>query len=131
LKARLNKAIELYQDHYVKQILVTGYTVKEGYDEAVVMAAFVRQKLPAVKILLDHHGITTRDSAVNCSRMLVGQEINVVSQYFHITRTKWAFRKFPFVAIYSAHANFYEIRDLYGITRENAAMLKHWLFGYV
>jgi uncharacterized SAM-binding protein YcdF (DUF218 family) len=42
----------------------------------------------------------------------------IVSQYFHIARTRLAAESFGVRPIYSAHAEYYGLRDLYSLARE-------------
>jgi uncharacterized SAM-binding protein YcdF (DUF218 family) len=42
----------------------------------------------------------------------------VVTQYFHISRTKLALKRNGVSSVSSAHARFFELRDLYSIARE-------------
>ena len=46
------------------------------------------------------------------------QSVIIVSQYFHITRTRLAFQKAVIENIYAAHADYFEARDIYSILRE-------------
>jgi len=46
----------------------------------------------------------------------------VVSQYFHLPRARLALRRFGIETVYSAHAFFFEARDVYSSVRE--------VFGY-
>jgi vancomycin permeability regulator SanA len=46
------------------------------------------------------------------------QSALIISQYFHISRTRLALKNQGISQIYSAHAHFFEARDVYSITRE-------------
>ncbi len=52
----------------------------------------------------------------------------LISQYFHITRTKLAFHQCGIETVYNAHANYFELRDLYSIPREVIAYYNYLLF---
>lgn len=122
LKARLDKAVELYQSHQTENFIVSGGTGTEGFDEAQVMKQYlVAQNIPEANIITDSQGINTDATAKNSA--IIMQQKNwksaiVVTQYFHIARTKLALRKANVSPIYSAHANYFELRDIYSSFRE-------------
>ena len=124
LRARLDRTLELFRDGFFPSIVVSGGVGKEGYDEAEVMHDYlVAHGVPAEQIILDSHGDTTLASAKNLAR--IAQERNfrsviVVSQYFHIPRARLALERCHFSAIHSAHAHFFEWRDIYSSARETA-----------
>ena len=55
------------------------------------------------------------------------ESVMVISQYFHITRTKLAFEKVGFENVASAHADIFDERDLYSTLREFPAYYKYLL----
>ena len=127
LKARLNRGYELYKRGFGPKIIVSGGTGKEGYSEARVMADYLNGLgVPLSDILLDEEGINTYQTAQATKRIAKDngfQSLILVSQYFHITRAKLAFRKAGFAKVYSAHAYMFpELRDLYSIPREVIAL---------
>ena len=96
LQYRLNKSYELFQSGMGQKIIVSGGIGKEGFDEAKVMASYLIEKgVPTEKIIRDNEGNTTYDSALNCRSILNdsnAQSVIVVSQYFHLLRSKIALR---------------------------------------
>jgi vancomycin permeability regulator SanA len=122
LQARLDKTVELYQQNFFTHILVSGGIGREGFDEAEVMKQYLIEKgIPEESILVDSAGLTTYDTARNASQLMREkgwQSAMVISQYFHITRTRLAFRRCGVASVYSAHAQFFEIRDFYSVFRE-------------
>ena len=46
------------------------------------------------------------------------RSVIVVTQYFHVSRTKLAFRMCGVIDVHGAHANFFEARDAYSLVRE-------------
>lgn len=126
LQARLDKTIELYQKGLFEHIIVSGGVGVEGFDEAVVMRQYlVSRNIPENRIHLDSEGKTTNLTAKNTAQIMKRnnwQSALIVSQYFHISRTRLAFANYGISPVYSAHANYFELRDLYSIVRE--------VFGY-
>ncbi len=122
LKARLEKAVELYEKKLVGKIIVSGGFGVEGFEEADVMRSFlVSRNVPESIIILDRGGNNTYKTAINTEQIMRAnnfQSVTIVSQYFHITRTRLAFQKAGIANIYTAHANYFEWRDVYSILRE-------------
>ncbi len=57
LKARLDKTVELYRNHTVKDVLVSGGFGKEGYWEGNEMKKYLlKNKIPLEKIITDNDG---------------------------------------------------------------------------
>jgi vancomycin permeability regulator SanA len=131
LAARLDRGASLYADGVVKQLIVSGGTGVEGFDEAAVMRDYLVGKgVPAGAIIVDSAGATTDDTARNCASLMRARgfrSVTVISQYFHIPRTRLALRSYGVATIGSAHARFFELRDLYSIAREIAALPAYWL----
>jgi vancomycin permeability regulator SanA len=129
LRARLDKTIDLYQNNMAKKIIVTGGLGKEGYNEAGVMKDYlVKQNIPTENVLVDSKGLDTFQSAVNTKKMLASQldkPIILVSQHFHLWRSENIFEKCGLRTVYTAHANYYELRDFYSVFREFFALHKY------
>ncbi len=131
LKARLDRAVSLYNEGIADAVVVSGGAGKEGFDEAIVMAEYLLSRgIPNTSVLLDHNGYTTHATAVNTFDML-GEECSVigVTQMFHISRTKLSLRNAGFVEVYGAYPSYFEIRDIYSSLREVPAWIKYWLKG--
>ncbi len=122
LQARLDEALKISQGHWTPAILVSGGTGKEGFNEADVMATYLKEHgIEKEKIIIDSQGLNTRKTAQNTARYLKGNDLDsimIISQYFHISRARLAFEKEGIKNIASSHARYFEIRDLYSITRE-------------
>lgn len=129
LKARLDKSVELFEEGYFKYILVSGGIGIEGFDEAKVMKEYLVNKgIPSELIIEDSNGYNSFMTAENTKAIMKDLNIKsvmVITQYFHITRTKLAFNKLGFENVYSAHAEIFEYRDLYSIIREFPAYYKY------
>lgn len=129
LKARLDTSVELYDRGYFTFIIVSGGIGKEGFDEAKVMKSYLIDKgIPEDKIIEDNNGYNSYMTAQNTSKIMDELELDsvmVITQYFHVSRTKLAFRKMDFKEVYSAHAKIFEFRDIYSIIREFPAYYKY------
>lgn len=132
LQSRLDKGLELYRANYAPLIVVSGGLGKEGYNEAVVMQQYLlAQKVPAENIVVDDTGINTLTTAQHTKDILAKRNLHsavVVTQFFHILRSEYAFHKVGIPEVYRAHANFYEIRDLYATARDIIAFYDYLLF---
>jgi vancomycin permeability regulator SanA len=122
LQARLDKTVELYQKGFFTNIIVSGGVGVEGFDEAVVMRQYlVNQNIPAERIFVDSEGRTSNLTAKNTAQIMRQnnwQSALVISQYFHISRCKLALANYGISPVYSASANYFELRDLYSLLRE-------------
>ncbi|WP_141502945.1 YdcF family protein [Paenibacillus luteus] len=129
LKARLDRSVELYDGGYFTFIIVSGGIGKEGFDEAKVMKSYLIDKgITEDKIIEDNNGYNSYITAQNTSKIMDELDLDsvmVITQYFHVSRTKLAFRKMDMKAVYSAHAKIFEYRDIYSIIREFPAYYKY------
>jgi vancomycin permeability regulator SanA len=129
LQARLDKAVKLYREGYFPVIIVSGGTGKEGYDEATVMRSYLLSSgIPWDRIVTDSHGVTTQATAADTARILHerhGESVLVISQYFHLPRCRMALFNNGVKQVYSAHADFFELRDAYSLLRELPACIKY------
>lgn len=98
-------------------MIVSGGIGSEGFPEGSVMRDYlVSRGIPPESVIADNDGTTTFESARNAARIARERRLKsifVVSQYFHLPRARLALRRSGFTTIYSAHARFFELRDLY------------------
>jgi vancomycin permeability regulator SanA len=122
LAARLDAALALYDRGVVKNVIVSGGIGNEGFDESAVMKRYlVGRGIPAERIVTDSLGVNTAATAVNTAAILRQKRwssVIVVSQYFHIPRCRLAMRRAGVAPVYSAHADYFELRDPYSTARE-------------
>jgi vancomycin permeability regulator SanA len=120
LIARLDKGLQMYQDSLFDLIIVSGGFGKEGHYEGTKMFEYLVEKGVAKnRIIVDDFGNTTQATAKNVRKMKLNiTSVTVISQYHHISRTKLAFKNEGFNTVYGGHANYFEVRDFYSITRE-------------
>ena len=129
LSERLSKRMEcglmLYRTNRVKKIVVSGGYGKEGFYEGDKMKDYlIKNGVPDSLIIVDNKGNNTRATVNNALK--IKDSINfksaiVVSQYFHVTRTKKLFNDRHFTNISSASPKYFEMRDAYSMLREFAA----------
>ena len=133
LAARLDKALELYQSGTCKAILVSGGMGLEGFDEATVMRAYlVERGVPEDAVGADSQGVNSRATARNAARLMEAhgwEGAIVVTQYWHILRARLACRQAGIAPLSSAWPRYFELRDLYSIAREMAAVPVYWVRG--
>lgn len=134
LRARLDRTAELYWAGYFPLVIASGGFGKEGYDEAVVMRDYlVNQGIPSERVIVDGKGDTTYASARNTRDILLQRKlvsVLVVSQYFHIPRSRLALQRFGISRIYSAHAYWFEWRDFYSAPRELMGFFSYLFKGF-
>ena len=131
LRARLDKAGELFQQGMFKYVIVSGGTGKEGRSEARAMADYLagEKHVPREAIIVDEYGSTTQATAQNSAAIMKERGLTsavVITQYFHITRARYALRRAGVATVCTAHARYFEMRDLYSIAREAVALPVYW-----
>ncbi|HAK96512.1 MAG TPA: hypothetical protein DCM87_16365 [Planctomycetes bacterium] len=134
LAQRLLTAIELYREGRVARLIMTGGTGESGVNEADVMADFARARgVPARALLVDREGVTTYRSARNCAALCRRNGVAtamVVSQYYHLARTKLLFERQGLqVRTVPARAGERMSADVAGALREAAALPYYYLCG--
>jgi vancomycin permeability regulator SanA len=132
LQARLDKTIELYNAGRYEHVIVSGGIGKEGFSEAAVMADYLvdHGALPRNAILRDENGNTTRDTASNSQVLMAAngyESAIVITQFFHVSRSKFALRRAGIETVHGAHPAYFEWRDIYSIARETLALPTYWL----
>jgi vancomycin permeability regulator SanA len=126
LKARLDRALEIYNQNLIQYIIVSGGIGIEGFDEAKVMKEYLVQKgIPANSVIEDNLGYTTESSAKNLKSLTSNDSsktILIISQYFHLPRSVFLVKKQGFSNVKSTFARYFELRDFYSIFRECIAL---------
>lgn len=134
LQRRLDRAIELYRAGLVPRILVSGGQDPGSPAEAEVMKRYlVERGIPADRIIEERSGENTHATA----RFVAGwlrargeRSAVAVSQYYHITRSKMALRRFGVEAT-GAHAELrLELREPWSLLREVVAFYTYQLKDY-
>ena len=129
LKARLDSAKELYLTHRVEKLIVSGGIGKEGFDESIVMADYLKKNgVVESDIIIDSNGYNTSLTSLN-TKSIVNENacIIAVTQQYHVSRAKLSLRNAGFSCVYGYFPTYHELRDLYSWTREIPAWLKYWV----
>lgn len=125
LEKRMECGLALYRTGRVKKILVSGGLGKEGHYEGDKMKDYLlKNKVPDSVIIVDNNGNNTLATVKNTLQLKDSfgfESIIIVSQYFHLTRTKMLFRKNNFKNVSGASPRYFEARDLYSLAREFVA----------
>ncbi len=133
LKARCDKAIELYSKQQVKFIIVSGGVGEEGFSEGARMHDYLLSKeIPDSAIITDVKGNSTEATVknfVSLNHYRKFSSVVVVSQFYHITRTKKMLSDAGVEKLYGASPKFFEWRDFYSLTREFFAFYWYCVFG--
>lgn len=86
-KFRMEAAYQLYKEHKVSYLLLSGDNHIKGYDEPSDMReALIELGVPDSCIVLDYAGFRTLDSVVRCDEVFGEDSITIVSQEFHNQR---------------------------------------------
>lgn len=134
LQGRVDAALLLYQEKRVKKIFVSGgiSSNKDGnYPEGDAMKQYLlRRGVPGEDVIADNAGqntfLTAKDFiAWNASAHY--QSAVLVSQFYHITRCKYIFRKLGFKHVGGASSIKFSWRDVEGTFREVPALYKYAL----
>ena len=125
LEKRLECGLKLYKNGQVKKIIVSGGLGKEGFYEGDKMKEYlIIKNIPDSLIVVDNFGnntFATVNNTIKLKDSLGFESIIIVSQYFHLTRTKMLFKKQGFKNISSASPRYFEFRDFYSLFREFVA----------
>ncbi len=125
LQKRLECGLELYKNKRVKKIIVSGGLGKEGFYEGDKMKEFlIKNNVPDSVITVDNNGnntLLTVENVLKLKDKLQFNSIIVVSQFYHVTRTKMLFKKQGVKNVSSVSPHYFELRDVYSMLREFVA----------
>ncbi|MFZ1388420.1 MAG: YdcF family protein [Thiolinea sp.] len=130
LQERLNRAFELHRAGIVQKIIVSGGIGIEQQDEARVMKAFLVAKgIPEFLVIVDSNGYDTRMTAQNADQWLLDKQapLIVVSQLYHLSRSKMAFEQLGYTQVGVAYPSYFEGSDMYASLREVLAWVSYKL----
>ena len=131
LATRLDEAGDLYRQGYFPTVIVSGGVGPGAYDEPAAMRAYLlRQGVPEAAIVLDRGGVNTRATAADTARWMRTRGLSrvlVVSQFYHLSRSRLAFERCGVRTIYTAHGWRFSTRDVFGLGRDTVGYAVYWL----
>jgi len=131
LKARLDRAAELYELGCFASIILSGGIGKEGVDEAVAMRDYLlRYGIAEDALIVDSEGANTEATANFVARWMAdndAESVLAISQFFHLTRTRHALERAGVPTVKTSYARYFELRDIYSLARESVALPWYWL----
>ena len=121
LKDRLDMGIHLYNNSYVKKILVSGDHINKDYDEVNVMKKYlIDNNIPSSDIFKDHEGINTYQSLYRAKNVYGVKRVIIVTQKYHLYRAIYIARKLDLQVVgIASDGNYYkgqfnrEIREFF------------------
>ncbi len=126
LRARLDHAIELYRAGKFPLIIVSGATKLGGYDESAAMSNYlVEHQVPVAAVIQDKTGVHTSETGEDVARIMKARHLNsvmIVTNYYHITRTKLALQLAGIHDIDQSHVGVVTKDDAFMIARETLAL---------
>ena len=132
--ARLDKAVEMYKKGMYPFLIASGGIDRNGWHEADLMKDYlVEHGVPQEKILADNNGTNTYYTCRTASAYMAARHLKsvmIVTQYFHISRTRLAMRRFGVPQVYSAHADYFSIRDITWVPRDAVGYVWYWFRTY-
>ena len=100
LAQRLDLAVDLYEQHKVRALLVTGDNSRTSHDEPTSMKAYlVQHGVPAVDVVVDDAGFSTYDSCYRAKAVFGVKDAVVVSQGYHLPRAVFTCRRLGIDAV--------------------------------
>ena len=121
LKDRLDMGIHLYNNSYVKKILVSGDHINNDYDEVNAMKKYlIDNNIPSSDVFKDHEGINTYQSLYRAKNVYGVKRVIIVTQKYHLYRAIYIARKLDLQVVgIASDGNYYkgqfnrEIREFF------------------
>lgn len=134
LQGRVDAALDLYKAGRVKKIYASGGISKNDNDEPLYPEGDAMRKylllhgVPAADVIADNEGqntfLTAKDFIAWNQTHHFTSAI-VVSQFYHITRSKYILRKLGFKDVHGVSSIHYTTSDIVGTLREVPAFYKY------
>ncbi len=100
LHDRLDKAIEIYNNHKAQRFLLSGDHGHTTYDEVNAMKYYLLNRgIKTEDIFLDHAGFDTYSTMVRARKVFLIKDVIIVSQEFHLPRAVYIARSIGLDAI--------------------------------
>lgn len=98
LKSRIEKAIELYQQHQIEYIIVSGGAIHNNYSEALTMRDYaIKYDIPKNKILIENQAKSTYHNMVYSKEIMKEYQLKscyVITNSWHIIKAKYYAKQF-------------------------------------
>jgi len=135
LKGRVDAALKLYREGRIKKIFASGGIAmspdERGYPEGDAMKKYlVAHGVPEEDVIADNYGRNTYLTAkdfIAWNRQYHYTSAIVVSQFYHITRSKYILRKLGFANVGNATSRDFRWGDVGSTLREVPAFYKYVL----
>lgn len=122
LRARLDSAVQCYRSGKCPRLFVSGSIDGPGLDEAAAMRNYLlTHGVPDDCIVTDHVGDNTLATARNAVAFMREHNLSrvvLVTHYYHLPRTAYAFERAGAPQVFGAPAHALTLRDLYSSWRE-------------
>ncbi|APJ04106.1 SanA/YdcF family protein [Silvanigrella aquatica] len=124
LKARMQKAIELYNKKLVKNILMSGDGTDSNYSETSAMKKFaLKNGIPQDALLTDEKGYSTYATILRAKEVFNLKSAYIISQDFHLKRAVWIAREVGIQADGVSAGNtkdkwYYYVREFFARTKD-------------
>jgi uncharacterized SAM-binding protein YcdF (DUF218 family) len=126
---RLDRVVKLYNDGEFPFIIVSGGTSRSTSDEPAAIAKYLEsQGVPANVIIQEHRGVTTAETARFVAEIMKSHQFDsvmVITDYYHVTRTKLALSHEGVAQIQKAHVGKLQKEDAWAIGREVVALYNY------
>lgn len=133
LQSRLDAALVAYRAHMARSFMVSGGVGKSGYNEAKVMAKYLREHgIPENEIIVDTLGINTRATALNTAKIMRERDLKsvlIVSQFYHLPRCVLAFHQAGITNLSATYYPVYFLLDIPSLMREGVALPVYYVGG--
>lgn len=130
LKGRLDETVKLYQGGFFPLVVVSGGENEFGLSETKIMKEYlIAQGIPANVIIEDPDGINTAATAKNMVVVMQqnsAQSAFIITQFFHMPRTRLAFSCNGISPVYYAPSQQWNVRDVYSLLREVPGNIVYW-----
>jgi len=131
LQGRVDEALELYRNGQVKKIFASGGIGKNRLPEGDYMRKYlIEHGVDSSAVIGDNLGQNTFLTATNFQALNKQEHFNsavVVTNFYHITRSKYIVRKLGFKNVEGAYSKYFAWNDWFGLGREFAAFYKYLL----
>lgn len=98
LKSRIDKAIELYQNHEIKYIIVSGGSIHNQYNEALTMKDYALKKgIDEIAIIVEDRAKSTYHNMMYSKEKMKEyglKDCYVITNSWHIIKAKYYAKKF-------------------------------------